>query len=79
MMALTDQLLLGYLRTSLGLDADIDVDSQLFSSGALDSMSMMNLITFVEETANIQIRGEDVTLDNFDTAGRIVRFAESLA
>jgi acyl carrier protein len=75
-MALTDQLLLGYLRTSLGV-SDLDSDSQLFSSGLVDSMSMMNLIAFLEDNTAIQVRGEDVTLDNFDTPRRIIQFAES--
>lgn len=78
-MQLTCSTLLGYLRTSLAIDPALDEYSSLFSSGVLDSVSMVNLITFVEDTADLQIRSEDVTLDNFDTVGCIVRFAESRA
>lgn len=38
---------------------------------------MLNLIAFVEETSGIQVRPEQVTLENFDTPARIVRFALS--
>ena len=76
-MALTDHLLLRYLKGTLAIDDDLDGESALFSSGMLDSMSMVNLIAFVEEQAAIQVRSEDVTLDNFDTASRIVRFVDS--
>ncbi len=76
-MALTDHLLLSYLKATLAIDDDLDADSTLFSSGVLDSMSMVSLIAFVEQSTNIQVRSEDVTLDNFDTASRIVRFADS--
>lgn len=76
-MALTENILIGYLNDMLGTDEPVDQASQLFSSGMLDSVSMLNLISFVEEQANIQIRGEDVTLDNFDTPNRIIRFAQS--
>jgi acyl carrier protein len=75
-MALTETQLIGYLRDSLALDG-LDLNSELFSSGALDSVAMLNLITFVEEASGIEVRPEHVTLDNFDTPARIVRFASS--
>ena len=74
-MGLTNERIVSYLRDSLNIDMDLDADSRLFSSGALDSLAMVNLITFLEEATGIHIRAEDVTLDNFDTAERIVRFA----
>ena len=77
-MSLTDTMLLGYLKTMVG-DEPLDGGSPLFSTGMLDSMLMVNLIAFVEESAQIQVRGEDVTLENFDTADSIVRFAQSHA
>ncbi|HKR16547.1 acyl carrier protein [Rhizorhapis sp.] len=74
-MALTPRQLMTYLMDELNLGQELDLESELFSTGALDSVSMLNLITFVEETAGVQIRAEDVTLENFDTAARILRFA----
>ncbi|MBB4640965.1 acyl carrier protein [Rhizorhapis suberifaciens] len=75
-MALTDRQLMTYLKDTLNFKEELDLESELFSTGALDSVSMLNLIAFVEETAGVEIRAEDVTLDNFDTAARILRFAE---
>jgi acyl carrier protein len=75
-MALTETQLIGYLRDSLAVDGNLAPDSALFSNGALDSVAMLNLIAFVEETSGIEVRPEHVTLDNFDTPARIVRFAE---
>jgi acyl carrier protein len=74
---LTEDKLIAFLSDTLKADGEIDADSELFSSGVLDSVAMLQLITFVEDTAGIQIRPEDVTLENFDSAARIVRFAES--
>lgn len=74
-MALTDRQLMTYLKDAFNLTEGLDLESQLFSTGALDSVSMLNLIAFVEETTGVEIRAEDVTLDNFDTAARILRFA----
>lgn len=73
-MKLTEQQVLVFLRDSLEFDADIDADTELFSSGELDSVSMLQLITFVEQTAKIEVSREEVTLENFDSVRRIVRY-----
>lgn len=78
-MALTETQLVGYLRDFLAFDVGHDPETELFSNGALNSVAMLNLIAFVEETSGIQVRPEQVTLENFDTPARIVRFAQSQA
>jgi acyl carrier protein len=77
-MSLTHGKLIGYLRESLNI-AHADSESELFSSGLLDSVSMVNLLAFVEQSTGLAIRAEDVTLENFDTPARIIRFAEASA
>ncbi len=74
----TERQILRYLAETLKAD-DVPLDRRLFSSGALDSVAMFNLIAFLEETAGIQIRPEAVTLDNFDTAEAILRFSRRAA
>lgn len=78
MMNLTHEKLIGFLRDTLSLDG-AGSESELFSSGLLDSVSMVNLLAFIEESTGIVIRAEDVTLENFDTPARILRFAEVAA
>ena len=73
-MLLDQTTLIRNVRELAGI-GDTDVDTLLFSSGALDSVGMLALIAFVEEQAGIEIHAEDVTLDNFDSVGRILRFA----
>lgn len=68
---------MAFLKGTLNVDGELDAESGLFSSGVLDSVAMLQLIAFVEEEAGIRVRPEDVTLDNFDSAVRIARFAES--
>lgn len=77
-MALTQTTLNAFLRDILSLE-DPAPDSELFSSGALDSVAMLNLIAFIEEAAGIQVRPDQVTLENLDSPARILRFAESQA
>jgi acyl carrier protein len=76
-MALTGDQIIAYLKEQLQFDGELDADSKLFSNGAMDSVAMMQLITFIESTARIEVQPQDVTLDNFDTVAGIVRYAES--
>jgi len=50
-MTLTTNKVIAFLKDTLQVDGDIDVESELFSSGTLDSVAMLQLITFVEEEA----------------------------
>lgn len=76
-MPLTQTALIDHLRATTPLNGDATGDSLLFSSGLLDSVAMLDLIVFVEGVAGVEIRPEDVTLDNFDTPNRIIRFAQA--
>ena len=76
-MSLTSREVIEFLRDALSVDEPIDVESELFSTGLLDSVAMLNLITFVEEKAKIEVRASDVTLDNFDTPQRIEAYVDT--
>lgn len=77
-MALTEAALTAFLRDTLNLE-EVAPDTELFSSGALDSVAMLTLITFIEEAAGIQVRPDQVTLENLDSPARILDFAASEA
>jgi acyl carrier protein len=73
---LTKDQLLGALQNRLGLDVrSIDEQTPLFSSGLIDSFSLVELIAFVEAEAKIRIEPMDVSLENLDSVERILRFA----
>lgn len=74
-MTLTPDALIAYLTDELNIDMPVTPETELFSTGVLDSVAMMNIIAFVEEKAGIDVRPADVTLDNFDTVQRIVDYA----
>ncbi|MCD1627361.1 acyl carrier protein [Seohaeicola saemankumensis] len=73
-MRLTTDELHTFLTTELGLEDDVTAETELFSTGMLDSVAMMNIIGFIEEKSGIDVRPADVTLDNFDTMQRIVDY-----
>jgi acyl carrier protein len=53
------------ISDSVGLDAD------LLSDGMVDSIGMVRLVTFIEESFDIEIPPEDFIIENFRTV-RIV-------
>lgn len=74
-MPMTPQDLIAFLRDEMNIEDEIGPETELFSTGLLDSIAMMNLIAFIEERARIEVRPADVTLDNFDTVQRITDYA----
>jgi acyl carrier protein len=77
-MVLDRENLRRYLHEKQGLEpADFADDTLLFSSGLIDSFSMVDLIIFIEETRGLRVHPADVTLDNFDSIDRILAFVEA--
>jgi acyl carrier protein len=74
-MALDRESLRRYLQENQGIQPeDFEDDTLLFSSGLIDSFSMVNLIMFIEDSAGLRVHPADVTLDNFDSIERILEF-----
>jgi len=74
-MTLSAESLVAYLTDMLNVEGPLDDKTELFSSGLLDSVAMINLIAHIEDQARIEVRPSDVTLDNFDTIARILAYA----
>ena len=53
-------------------------DSELFSSGLIDSMSVITLVSFLEAELGVPIPPTDITLENLDSISRIVTYAARL-
>lgn len=72
------QQIINYIVDTYGIDpSDFDDNTSLFSSGILDSFNMVELVSFVEETAGIRFGVLDLNLDNLDDVGRILRYVNS--
>lgn len=52
---------------------EVDADTDLFESGAIDSMEMMALIEFIQDELKLQITHELFTADNFKTVKKMTR------
>ena len=55
----------------------LEDESSLLDSGVIDSLGILDLVAFMEETFGIQASDEDLVPENFDSVSALVRFVES--
>jgi acyl carrier protein len=78
-MAITQESLLRFLEEEVALDtADIEPETLLFSTGLIDSFSLVTLLSFLETEGGFRISPGDVTLENFDSIERMLAFANNV-
>jgi acyl carrier protein len=56
----------------------LDDDTALFSSGLIDSLSVMDLVCFVEREIGRPVPPAEITFENFDSIARITAFVRTL-
>jgi acyl carrier protein len=55
---------------------EIDADTSLFRDQLLDSMSLTNLITFLEDEFDIKVGPMDIVFENLDTVNHMLAYIE---
>lgn len=76
-MPITSPDLTEFLNSELGVDtSDVDDSTPLFSSGVIDSFSLVSLIMFLENKCEFRMKPLDVNLDNLDSIERILDFVD---
>lgn len=58
-------------------DERLDLDTTLFSDGTIDSVGLIALISFLEQTYGIEVDQADVTLENFDSIRRVLDYLQT--
>ena len=72
--------IIGYIQSNLLTgkgEIKLSPEDDLLGSGLLDSMGVMRLVGFVEETFNIKIPPEDIVIENFMDVKAITNYVES--
>ena len=64
--------------TKLTNEPDIDHSMNLFESGKLTSLDVLDLIGYIEETFNITISDDDIGVENFGSIDNISKFIEKI-
>ena len=66
-----------FLRGELGKDeSSVGPDDSLLESGTIDSMGVLQLVAFLENTYAVKVDDEDLMPENFDTISAIAAFIE---
>ena len=71
-----DEKIRGYLGNEVGLEiAKIEAaDEKLFSDGHLDSMDILNMVSFIETEFGIRVNSLDISVENFDRVASIADY-----
>lgn len=56
--------------------AELTDGAELFSSGLIDSLGVMDLVALVEQELGQPVEPTDIVLDNFDTIASITAYAQ---
>ncbi len=55
----------------------LEYESSLLDSGVIDSLGILDLVAFMEETFGIEPTDEDLVPENFDSVSALVGYVES--
>jgi acyl carrier protein len=75
----TSNILLDYIKKELavGSKRNIQMDDDLLSAGIIDSLGVLQLVSFIEEQFNIQMPDEDVVLENFQSVNSLASYLDN--
>ena len=77
-MAVTREELVTFLGSKTRADlSEIDDDTELFSTGLVDSFDMVDLLFFLEQKLPGKVGPDDVSIENLDSIERILNFVAS--
>ena|SRR3972149_7912190 len=51
-------------------------DESLFEAGIIDSLGVLQLVSFMEEKCNVVVEDEELIPENFETINKLVDFIE---
>lgn len=68
-----------YIRDEIlrGRSGELREDDDLLSSGVLSSLSILQLVAFIEERMGIQIPDEDVVYENFHSIASLSEYLDT--
>ncbi len=61
-------------KTASAQLSEIDSDTSLLNSGVLDSLAILELMTFLSDKMRVELEDEDFVPENLETVGSLVRF-----
>jgi len=73
--------LCSFIDSEVSLDPDIPVqpETDLLTTGLVDSLGAIEVVHWLEETLNIDIDPVDITIDNFQTVEKMIALTARLS
>lgn len=59
-------------------DIKLTADEDLLTTGLIDSLGIMKLLAFLEETFDVKVPAEDMTIENFMTVELMTNYLKGL-
>lgn len=73
----TQSILTNYIREEFARGRkEIDADEDLLSSGILNSLAILKLVSFIEDRFNIRVPDEDIVFENFQNIQSLSQYLE---
>jgi acyl carrier protein len=70
-----EKYLLAEIAADLGKES-LDPDEDLLEQRIIDSMAILKLVLFMEQTFGIEVNDEDIVPENFQSLNSTVKFVE---
>jgi acyl carrier protein len=71
-------LLLKFVREEVAVtDIDLQGDTDLLLTGAVDSLGVIRITQWLEDVGGIDVDPAEVTLENFQTVDRMIAYAST--
>jgi len=69
-------ILMDYVKNEImrNRNAKLNENEDLLSAGILDSLAILQLVAYIDETFGIQVPDEDVVYDNFKSISSLVSY-----
>ena len=53
-------------------------DASFLDEGIIDSMNVLELVMFIEETFGVKVQDQDIVPDNFDSVSKLAAFVRRM-
>lgn len=71
--------LLSFINSEVSASPEpIEADTDLLLTGAVDSLGVIRITQWLEDELGVEVDPSDVTLDNFQTVSRMMRYLGQL-
>lgn len=67
------KIILKYINNNLLSEEKVDYQTELFDSGLLDSIALMELVVFIDHEFNVKIEDYEIIDRNSNTVNKIVK------